>query len=109
MTFTGPWATAPTANCRFTQIGNIVSVFMPSIAVAANGTTVATSTGSIPTRFVPTGVQVQAAVIINASVNAFGFFEINTSGILSFAPPSGAFTASGNAGIQSATFTYVLS
>jgi hypothetical protein len=108
-TFSGPWTSNQTVTLSFTRIGNIISLFMPSIAVAATGTTVATSTISIPSRFVPTVQCVQSAVVINSSANAFGFFEISTSGILSFAPPSGAFTASGNAGIQSATFTYILS
>jgi hypothetical protein len=111
VTFTGPWAAGQTVYARFMRIGNLVSVFFPTLSGACTVAAAAdAAAGSIPAAYRPTvAPHVLAAVFVDNVVPVVGGTMIfNIDGSMSFAPYSGAFTGAGDAAMMTTTYTYML-
>lgn len=95
---------------KFTRLGNIVYVTIPSDVTATSATAARLTATALPARLWPT---VKQNVSISGTNNAVAsplLCNISTSGVMSFGPgtETGTFTAAAAASISNQTFSYVL-
>jgi hypothetical protein len=113
LTGTG-FATPPTGTARYTRVGKMVVLYIPTIQGTSNSTLL-TYTGA-PAAIQPARKQTVTieAISDNTSTYYAGFIDVETDGTLTVTPRTsissipGAFTASGTKGITGATITYTL-
>jgi len=99
--------TSPTGTVFFARAGNLVIMTLPALSGVSNATTF-TITGG-PTTMRPNSQRiVMCRVADNGGATVWGMAAINTDGtiVLYSTAAGGSFTASGNKGVYSITFSY---
>jgi hypothetical protein len=113
LTGTG-FTTSPTGTARYTRVGKMVVLYIPSIQAVSNSTLL-TYTG-VPAAIRPARTQTVTAeaMVDNTSSILAGFIDVGTDGVLTVTPRTsltampGAFTASNTKGVSGLTITYTL-
>ena len=106
-TLTGLTATV-TGTITYTQIGDVVTVDIPSLSGTSNETTMTLTGGTTNMR--PAATKTVLCSVADNSIMTVGIVNIETTGTLTFfREPSGTgFTASGTKGISRLSFSYTL-
>jgi hypothetical protein len=98
--------TAPTAQIKYSEIGDMVFLQIPAILATSANTNAPTITG-MPAGIRPLTQQYVPGHVVDNGVGVAGFYEINTSGVIRIRVASGgAFSAANNKGTNACTVSY---
>jgi hypothetical protein len=106
--FSGPFTAAQNIVCKFTRVGNLITMTTGELLSAA--TTSSTITGTIsPSLFFPDQVVTSIIQVYNSNSSAQGYITITSSGVMTISVAFGtAFAATGNCGFNQFSISYSL-